>query len=322
MRLKFPIERPSQSTKKKLETRLINTPVLERRQAGLRADNLVMRMLHPLASYVPQSPNKMRRSTDLPRGHTSHTKHGKRSLVVAGTGTPTVVFEAGLGKGKEVWGSVFNEVAAQTRAVAYDRAGYGDSEPAKSAREPMQLVRELRAMLAEEGIAPPYVLVGHSLGGTIMKLFARAYPHEIAGVVLVDARHSDFARRCKQVGMPRFLYEPPAALFLLARAAMRGELAASTMSAGQARKVGPFPSVPLVVLTQNKSVARWPKSLGRLWVASQRNMVRMSKISRMEVCDDAGHNLHKDRPDAVVKAVLNVVRAARFLQEKSERRLY
>ncbi len=282
-----------------------------------------MRLLHPLTSYAAQSPDKLRRSTDLPRGHTSHTKHGKRSLVVAGSGTPTVVFEAGLGKGKEVWGSVFNEVATQTRCVAYDRAGYGDSEPAKTAREPMQLVRELRAMLAEEGIAPPYVLVGHSLGGTIMKLFARAYPGEIAGVVLVDARHSDFARRCKQVGMPRFLYEPPAALFLLARAAMRGELAASsTMSAGQARKVGPFPSVPLVVLTQNKSVARWPKGLGRLWVASQRNMVRMSKISRMEVCDDASHNVPKDRPDAVVKAVLNVVKAARFLQEKSERRLY
>ncbi len=301
---------------------MIESPVLERRHAGLRADNLVMRMLQPLASYVPQPPDKLRRSSDLPRGHTSHTKHGKRSLVVAGSGSPTVIFEAGLGKGKEVWGSVFNEVAQHTRAVAYDRAGYGDSEAPKSAREPMQLVRELRAMLAEEGIAPPYVLVGHSLGGTIMKLFARAYPHEIAGVVLVDARHSDFARRCKQVGMPRFLYEPPAALFLLARAAIRGELAASTITTGQARKVGPFPSVPLVVLTQNKSVARWPKSLGRLWVASQRNMVRMSKISRMEVCDDASHNVPKDRPDAVAKAVLNVVKAARYLQEKSERRLY
>ncbi len=281
-----------------------------------------MRMLHPLASDTPQPPGKLRRSSDLPRGHTSHTKHGKRSLVVAGSGSPTVIFEAGLGKGKEVWGSVFNEVAAHTRCVAYDRAGYGDSEAPKSAREPMQLVRELRAMLAEEGIAPPYVLVGHSLGGTIMKLFARAYPDEIAGVVLVDARHSDFARRCKQAGMPRFLYEPPPALLLLARPAIRGELAASTVSAGQIRKVGPFPAVPLVVLTQNKSVARWPKSLGRLWVASQRNMVRMSKISRMEVCDDASHNVPKDRPDAVAKAVLNVVKAARYLQEKSERRLY
>jgi pimeloyl-ACP methyl ester carboxylesterase len=281
-----------------------------------------MRMLHPLASDVPRAPEKMRRSSDLPRGHTSHTKHGKRSLVVAGVGTPTVVFEAGLGNGKDVWGSVFNEVSQHTRAVAYDRAGYGDSDRATTAREPMQIVRELRAMLIEEGLPGPFVLVGHSLGGMIVKLYARAYPNEVAGVVLVDARHSEFARRCKQVGVPRIFYEPPAALFLLARSAMRGELAASTMSPGQARKVGPFPSVPLVVLTQNKSVARWPKGLGRMWVASQRNMVRMSKISRMEVCDDSSHNVHKDRPDAVVKAVLNVVKAARFLQEKKQRRLF
>lgn len=295
--------------------------VLERRTAGLRADNLVMRMLHPLASYVPRPPESQR-SSDLPRSHTSHTAHGKRSLVVAGSGTPTVIFEAGLGKGKEVWGSVFNEVAQVTRAVAYDRAGYGDSERATTPREPMQIVRELRAMLKEEGIAPPYVLVGHSLGGTIMKLFARAFPAEIAGVVLVDARHSEFARRCKQAGLPRILYEPPPALMLLARPAIRGELAASVMSTAEARRVGPFPSVPLVVLTQNKAVARWPKGLGRLWVASQRNMMRMSKISSMEVCDDAGHNVHQDRPDAVAKAVLNVVKAARFLQERKARRLF
>jgi pimeloyl-ACP methyl ester carboxylesterase len=305
-----------------LENRLIEPLVLERRTAGLRADNLVMRMLHPPVSDAPRSPEKLRRRTDLPRGHTSHTAHGKRSLVVAGAGSPTVVFEAGLGKGKEVWGSVFNEVAETTRAVAYDRAGYGESERATSAREPMQIVRELRAMLIEEGIPPPYVLVGHSLGGTIMKLYARAFPDEVAGVVLVDARHSEFARRCKQAGLPRILYEPPAALFMLARAAMRGELAASTLSTGEARRVGPFPSVPLVVLTQNKAVARWPKGLGRLWAASQRNMVRMSRISRMEVCDDSGHNVPKDRPDAIVKAVLNVVKAARFLRDRSQRRLF
>jgi pimeloyl-ACP methyl ester carboxylesterase len=140
--------------------------------------------------------------------------------------------------------------------------------------------------------------------------------------VLVDARHSDFARRCKQVGVPRILYEPPAALFLLARAAMRGELKSSAVSAYQARKVGPFPAVPLVVLTQNDAVARWPRGLGRMWAASQRNMTKMSKLSRLEVLDDSGHNVHKDRPDAVVKAVLNVVKAARFLQEKSRKRLY
>lgn len=281
-----------------------------------------MRMLNPVAAYLPRPVEKSRRSTDLPRARTSHTEHGRRSLVVAGVGSPTVVFESGIGSGKEVWGSVFNEISQNTRAVAYDRAGYGGSDRATSTREPMQIVRELRAMLKEEGIAPPYLLVGHSMGGMIMKLYARSFPQEIAGVVLVDARHSDFARRCRQVGVPRIFYEPPAALFMLARAAIRGEMAASSSNSGPAHKVGPFPSVPLVVLTQNKAAARWPKGLARLWVASQRNMVRMSKMSRMEVCDNSGHNVHRDRPDLVVKAVLNVMKAARYLVDQSQRRLF
>ncbi len=302
---------------------MIDPEKLERRSPGLRADNLIMRMLNSHGADVPHlhEPAPAPEAA-LPKGHTSHTKHGKRSLVVAGEGSPTVVFESGLGNGKDVWKSVFGEVSAVTRAVAYDRAGYGDSDRATAMRDPLQIVRELRALLKEEDIPPPYVLVGHSLGGTIVKLYARAFPDEIAGVVLVDARHSDFARRCKQVGVPRILYEPPAALFLLARAAMRGELKSSAASAYQARKVGPFPAVPLVVLTQNDAVARWPKGLGRMWAASQRNMTKMSKLSRLEVLDDSGHNVHKDRPDAVVKAVLNVVKAARFLQEKSRKRLY
>ena len=294
-----------------------------RRSNGLRGDNLIMRMLNSHSADVPHLHEPAPApAPSMPKGHTSHTRHGKRSLVIAGEGTPTVVFEAGLGNGKEVWKSVFNEVAAVTCAVAYDRAGYGASERASALRDPLQIVRELRAMLKEEGLAPPYVLVGHSLGGMIVKLYARAFPNEVAGVVLVDARHTDFARRCKQIGVPRILYEPPAALFLLARAAMRGELKSSAFSALQARKVGPFPPVPLVVLTQTDAMTRWPKGIGRMWAASQRNMTRMSKLGRLEVCDDSGHNVHKDRPDAVVKAILNVVKAARFIQKKSQQRLF
>jgi pimeloyl-ACP methyl ester carboxylesterase len=244
---------------------------------------------------------------------------GKRSLVVAGQGSPTVVFESGLGSGKETWSAVFNSVAEHTRAVAYDRAGYGRSDGARSARNPLQMVRELRAMLVEEEIRPPYVLVGHSLGGTLVKLFARAYPAEVAGVVLVDARHSDFSRFCKSVGVPRLLYEPPSALFLWAKAAVRGELRAAALSAWQVRKAGPFPPVPLVVLTQQKAAAKWPMGLGRVWGATQRHMAKLSSASRMVVYENSGHNVHRDRPDEVVQEILRVVKAARTRAQTSTR---
>lgn len=248
----------------------------------------------------------------LPASRLLHTADGVRSLISEGTGAPTVVFESGLGDGKEAWASVFPAISAHTHAVAYDRAGYGQSTRAALPRDGHQIVQELRSMLQAGGWPPPYVLVGHSLGGTIVKLFARAYPNEVAGVVLVDARHSEFVKRCRQLGVHPMLCEPPATLFLLARAAMRGELLAASRTMKQVRRSGPFPSVPLIVLTQSKASARWPQGMGKAWLASQRSMKKMSALTRYKVIDDSGHHLHQDRPDVVVRAILGVVDAARY----------
>lgn len=256
----------------------------------------------------------------LPHASFSLTPLGVRSFVTAGHGSPTVVFESGLGHGKRVWGPVFNGVSAITRAVAYDRAGYGQSEASAEPRSGLQIVAELRALLQTQGMAPPYVLVGHSLGGTYMKLFAKNHPDEVAGVVLVDARHSEFTQRCRELGVPRLLYDPPEALLTLLAPTPRAELEAAPLSLKQARRGGTFPDVPLIVLTQGNAAARWPAKLGKVWAASQLRMAKMSSLGRIKVLDDAGHNVHMDRPDVVVRAVLNVVRAARYLAHQSRKR--
>ena len=252
----------------------------------------------------------------MPASRLVRTSVGVRSVVVAGEGGPTVVFESGLGQGKEAWAPVFKAIAGHARALAYDRAGYGDSEAAPGARDGEQAVQELCALLMALELPPPYVLVGHSLGGTLMKLFARLYPHEVAGVVLVDARNSDFSKRARHMGVRRMLYEPPKALYWLARSATRRELRALPQTMQQARRAGPFPSVPLIVLTHSRAATHWPRNLGRAWLNSQHSMARMSVLGRISVCDDAGHQLHRDRPDAVVHAVLSVLEAARYLQAK------
>lgn len=171
-------------------------------------------------------------------------------------------------------------------------------------------------MLAVENLPPPYVLVGHSLGGTIVKLFARTYPDEVAGVVLVDARHADLARQCRQVGVFRFLYEPPRLMFLLSRKAARHEVKAVSVTMRQTRQAGHFPSVPLIVVTHRKASTHWPRELGKVWVAGQHHMVKMSSLGRIQICANSGHNVHRDRPDVVAQAIHNVVNAVRYLQEK------
>ena len=257
----------------------------------------------------------------MPPASFCDTELGLRSVVVAGHGGPTVVLEAGLGHGKRSWGSVFARVSATTRCVAYDRAGYGQSEPSGQSRDGLQIVHELRALLKAQRIAPPYLLVGHSLGGTYMKLFAKTYPEEVAGVVLVDARHSEFTQRCRQLGVPRLLYDPPELVLRGMLPTARAELKAAPLTLKQTRRAGPFPAVPLIVLTQRKSVARWPGGLGKVWTASQRDLAKMSSLGRLKICDDASHNVHMDRPDVVVQAILNVIRAARYVNRRGRKRL-
>lgn len=288
----------------------------DERTVGKSSITRKLALLRSLPSLLQLLQRKTAPVDKLPHARFSATAFGIRSLVVAGTGSPTVVFESGIGQGKRNWAPVFNRVAELTRTVAYDRAGYGQSERSELPRDGLQIVLELREMLRAEGLEPPYVLVGHSLGGTMVKLFAKTWPQEVAGVVLVDARHEQFTQRCRQVGVHRLLYEPPEAFLNMLPPVPRAEVLAAPLTLKQARRAGTFPDVPLIVLTQSNATSRWPESLGKVWLASQRRMAGMSSLGRIKVVGDAGHNLHMDQPDVVVRAVSGVVRAARLIRAK------
>jgi pimeloyl-ACP methyl ester carboxylesterase len=118
--------------------------------------------------------------------------HGRRlNLYCLGTGSPTVVFDAGLGGDTSSWDTVQAAVAQHTQACAYDRAGLGFSDPATRPNTSANAVDDLQRLLPAAGIKPPYILVGHSAGGLNMRLFAYEHEAEVAGMVLVDPSHED-----------------------------------------------------------------------------------------------------------------------------------
>jgi pimeloyl-ACP methyl ester carboxylesterase len=112
-------------------------------------------------------------------------------LHATGQGAPTVVFESGMGASCLSWTLVQPAVAEFSRAVSYDRAGHGWSDPAYKHRTAQQIAQELRALLNVADVPGPYVLVAHSFGGYVSRAFAHLYRDEIAGMVLVDSIHPD-----------------------------------------------------------------------------------------------------------------------------------
>ena len=107
-------------------------------------------------------------------------------LLEKGAGESTVIFEAGIAASSVSWQLVQPRVAAFARTFSYDRAGLGWSEPVRGPRTLQQSIRELHTLLQVAGAKAPYLLVGHSYGGLLVRAFAAAYPEEIAGLVLVD----------------------------------------------------------------------------------------------------------------------------------------
>jgi pimeloyl-ACP methyl ester carboxylesterase len=121
---------------------------------------------------------------------------GRRLHVqAAGSGAPAVVLESGLGGMSSAWGWIQPEAARFTRVVSYDRPGLGWSDAVDPPVTAVHAARRLRGLLRATGVEAPYVLVGHSMGGLLVRVFADHFPEEVAGMVLIDAAHPDQHRR-------------------------------------------------------------------------------------------------------------------------------
>ena len=258
----------------------------------------------------------------------------KVHVLCAGEGSPTVILEAGLPGSSLTWMSVFSEIAELTRVCAYDRPGYGWSQPTTSPRTAETIVQELRVLLQSTDTQPPYILVGHSFGGLLMQLYATRFPNEFTGMVLVDSSHPDQAHRTLDlqeidtisfamktlgpIGIVRLLFPVPAgnpeSRDVSVREQERELLMTSRTLRTAAREMSglreslrqvtdstvDLGSKPLVVLSEGRRRAE-------SWQALQEDLSRMSTNSEWQVVDGAGHFVQHDQPDVVVGAVRRVI---------------
>jgi pimeloyl-ACP methyl ester carboxylesterase len=214
-----------------------------------------------------------------------------------GQAGPVIVFESGLGEDMRRWEQVARPLAACARVVLYDRPGIGHSGPRTDADALLvgTVVEQLAALLGAIDAPPPYILVGHSLGGFYMQAFARNRPREVAAVVLIDS-----ASPFEQPGMFGST-DPPTPGSVMAVEEAGFAPSAATMLAGP-----PFPPVPLVVLAATDHGATPEREA--LWRDVQVQTAALSPRGRLQVVHGSGHFIQSDRPEVVIQALLQLMR--------------
>jgi pimeloyl-ACP methyl ester carboxylesterase len=169
---------------------------------------------------------------DAPAGQTYDIAGHRMYLHCTGSGSPTVLLSNGFGERTPSWSWITSSVAATTRVCGYDRAGQGWSQAASEPQDGAQVAADLHATLAQAHVGGPYVLAGHSIGGTYNMIFAAHYPSEIAGMVLLDSASPDqFTALPNYPGFYSTYRRASGLLPTLARLGV-GRLAATTQFAG------------------------------------------------------------------------------------------
>ena len=236
---------------------------------------------------------------------------GEMALFVSGSGAPTVILEAGIGGDHRTWAAVQPALSTLTRTVSYDRLGLGSSSTSKRFRSASNYVEELREGLRKAGIAPPYVLVGHSLGGALVRLFAGRYPDEVVGLVLVDPAMEGFFRRAA-VEAPRAyldqLEEEWSSADASGREALKREFLAFEISMQQLRLTPPPPGDKVVILSAAQIEIRDALRIIRL----DENARWAKEVGATHTYVQSGHSIHHEQPAAVIEAIQHVLaRSAR-----------
>lgn len=286
-----------------------------------------------------------------PRGEVLLVGGHRMHIDCTGSGSPTVVLDAGLGADALTWGAVQPVLAKTTRVCSYDRAGFGWSEALPAPRDANHIAGELHQLLLEARVAGPVVLMGHSITGIYMRDYATRYPSEVAGMVFVDGstplqdenpamKSTDspgpppwVLRAALIAGVPRLLgmcskrsksFAPDAGKLLAEDVcrvhfgAMTAELDSLNQSGRQTVHSGPYGALPILIfshdpakLISQHNAPRGTAERQNAWSQMQKGLKQLSTRSRRIVARGSTHNIHHDRAELVEREVSLLVEQIR-----------
>lgn len=217
-------------------------------------------------------------------------------------GSPTVVFENGLGGTMKWWSDVITGLDNNTSVFAYNRAGYGNSSSVSSERDGEHIVEELRALLKHNKVEPPYILVGHSLGGLYMQYYARKYPEEVTGMVLVDSTHpNQFRDNGDPENWPFFT---KTVFNVLMSEAAEKEFDALNATGEEVLALPTVTSMPIIILSALQPMSEHSE------LADDSNAKRVDLANLYPNAEviwvDSGHLIPYEKPESVIEAIESI----------------
>jgi pimeloyl-ACP methyl ester carboxylesterase len=237
-------------------------------------------------------------------------------FLTAGRGSPVVVFENGMGEPLDTWKDVQPAIAKLTATVSYDRGGLGKSQPAPGSapRTRQELADELHRLLRAARIPGPYILVGHSLGGSVVQVFARAYPDELAGLVLVDPEDSQLTDLLKSK-LPPDVWTAREKILSSGHlpVAIKREFDGMTAGKKPAADWVPFPPVPMVLMTGTQKNPNFPGNPTEQDLKLELHNALAARVPGIEhiLVPESRHYIQDEAPQKVGQAIVRVLARSR-----------
>lgn len=234
-----------------------------------------------------------------------------------GSGSPTLVFDTGLGGDSSNWGryGLIPLLEPISSWCIYDRANRGRSDAAPGPRTSADVVADLHALLAAASIPPPYVLIGHSFGGYNVRLYAVTYPDEVQALVLTDTVTPEFITALEQELTPE--------QWASEEGGYRGGVEPKLDFIESGLEVAAAPALPqdlvLVVVAASRDhlssepwPADWPgERLEAIWQEQQRNLATLVPGGRLIIAEDTPHRIHIARPEFIAEILRDVIAEVR-----------
>jgi pimeloyl-ACP methyl ester carboxylesterase len=240
---------------------------------------------------------------------------------VYGNGSPTVVLVSGLEAPQAYWDSVVPDLAARTTVVTYDRPGVGKSEIGDLPTHGEQSANDLHVLLEQLSVPKPYILVGHSYGGNIARLFASMFPNNMGGLVLEDTQHEDVLNEMRKIleGKDLRAFDELMAARFGTPEHPKTEADYREMTREQIRKSKPLPRIPYVVLmAAGRAKAMAPlfsdkaiEKIAKLDAALNDRLAALIPGGRQVIVEGTGHDIHIDKPGVLMAPVMEMIKVVR-----------